>query len=162
LLAGPGSVTVPHLDGLAARTAAADLTHLGLHADQHFLDTSQPAGRVISQVPKAGTSVRAGSTVLLRSASGFVDVNPAPLQGMPAAQAVAALSSLGVQPAQRSAVSTAPPGSVISISPSGRVRLGTAIIVEVAVAPPPPTTQPVPPDGPAPPGDKKTTKGHGH
>jgi eukaryotic-like serine/threonine-protein kinase len=162
LLAGPGSVTVPHLDGLAARTAAADLTHLGLHADQHFVDTSQPAGRVISQVPKAGTSVRAGSTVLLRSASGFVDVNPAPLQGMPAAQAVAALSSLGVQPAQRSAVSTAPPGSVISISPSGRVRLGTAIIVEVAVAPPPPTTQPVPPDGPAPPGDKKTTKGHGH
>ncbi len=140
LEAGPIRVSVPRLSGLTTSTALARVDQLGLRADQRLVDVDQRAGRVVSQLPRQGTSVPSGSHVLLNIASGYVTVNAAALQGQPAANAAAALSSLGLMSVQTTAVSTTSPGTVLSISPTGRVRVGTSVVMTVAVAPPPPTT----------------------
>ncbi len=57
-----GEVTVPNLSGLTLDDAS-DQTHdakLNLTVDNRFYSTIVPAGRVLSQVPAAGTRVRKG------------------------------------------------------------------------------------------------------
>ena len=138
--AGPTPVQVPRLTGLTTSAALARVDQLGLRANRRLVDVDQRAGRVVSQMPRGGTSVPAGSHVRLTIASGYVTVEVAALQGQSAAQVAAALSSLGLKPVQTTVVSTTVPGTVASISPGGRVRLGTPVVIAVAVAPPPPTT----------------------
>ena len=140
LAAGTTRVTVPRLGGMTASAAMTRLEQLGLRADQRLVDVDQRAGRVVSQAPRQGTSVPSGSLVHFTVASGYVTVGVAALQGQPAAKAAAALSSLGLKPVQTITVSTTSPGTVVSVSPTGRVRLGTSVVMTVAVAPPPPTT----------------------
>ncbi len=140
LTAGMTRVTVPRLSGMTANVAKTRLEQLGLRADQRLVDVDQRAGRVVSQAPRQGTSVSSGSRVYINVASGYVTVGVAALQGQPAAKVEAALSSLGLKPVQTTTVSTLSPGTVVSISPTGRVRLGTPVVMTVAAAPPPPTT----------------------
>ncbi len=57
-----GQVTVPNLSGQTLDDAS-DLTHsakLNLTVENRFYSTTVPAGRVLSQFPAAGTSVRKG------------------------------------------------------------------------------------------------------
>lgn len=162
VFAGPDRVSVPRLTGLTANVAAQRVTQLGLHADLHLLDADQTAGRVISQTPRAATSVVSGTPVQLNIASGFETIDTTALLMQTAQRASAVLSSLGMRPSQTSVISTATPGQVVSISPSGRVRLGTTVIIGVAVAPPPPTTTTTTTtEAQAPPPHKKAAKGHG-
>lgn len=140
LAARPTLVSVPRLRGLSTNEARASVDRLGLRTDQHFVDVNQKAGRVVAQVPRQGSSVPSGSRVVLDVASGYVTVEAVALQGKPAAQAMTALSSLGLKVVQTTAISANTPGSVVAISPAGRVRLGAPVVVTVAVAPPPPTT----------------------
>ncbi len=162
LEAGPTRVPVPRLTGLTTRAALARLDQLGLRADQRLVDVNQKAGRVVSQVPSQGTSVPGGSHVLLNIASGYVTVDIAALQGQSAARVAASLSSLGLNPVQTTAVSTASPGTVVSIAPSGRIRVGTPVVMTVAVAPPPPTTTTTAPRVGEPPSHSKHGNGNDH
>ncbi len=146
----PAVVAVPDLKGVSTAAAVARLGHLGLRAQLRTIDGTSPAGRVVSQRPRPGSRIDAGSTVALTGASGFVDLNAAGVAGKPASTVVAAIQRLGLQPQQRTSVSAAPPGTVLAATPSGRLRLGTAVVVAVAVPPPPTVTQPPDASGPAP------------
>ncbi len=158
---GSKQVTVPSLRGLTASVARTRIDHLGLRADQHVIDADQQADRVLSQVPKAGTSVPSGARVVLTIASGFVDINAASLPGQTSERAALALTALGVHPTQTTVVSAATPGTVVSVSPTGRLRIGTTVVMSIAIAPPPPTT-PTTTEIPAAPPHKKPPKGAGH
>ena len=140
LLQGPARLVVPRLVGIPAAAATARIDKLGLHFEEHHVDVNRPDGLVVAQTPEAGTSILAGASIVLRTASGFVDVDAASLVGQAPGQVVPVLSSIGVRPTQTTVVSTATPGTVVSIAPSGRVRRGTPVVISVAVAPPPPTT----------------------
>jgi eukaryotic-like serine/threonine-protein kinase len=140
LVSGTSPVVVPRLGGLTSTAALANVHRLGLQADPRLVDGNQGAGRVVSQEPRSGTSVPSGSHVLIDVASGYVRVDAATLSGRPAAQAAAALSALGLQAVETDTVSTDPPGTVVSVAPGGRVRVGSSVDISVAVAPPPPTT----------------------
>ena len=73
----------------------------------------------------------------LNIASGFVTIGEAALQGQTSERAAVALSSLGMRPNRGDRSLNRRPGTVVSISPSGRVRLGTGVVMGVSVATPP-------------------------
>ena len=157
----PGHIAVPRLVGMSATDATARIHKLALQPEEHDVDVNRPTGLVVAQIPKAGTSVLAGAHIVLRTASGFVDIHAASVAGQTPAHVASALNSLGLRPVQTTVVSSASPGTVVSISPSGRIRLGTPVVISVAIAPSPPTTTTTTnPPAAAPP--KKPTKEHQH
>jgi hypothetical protein len=156
--AGPPGIRVPDLLGTQANAAVAKLARAGLHVHRDSVDGSQPAGLVESQRPTAGKHVPKGSTVDLRISSGFVILDASRFAGELYGQAAPALSAMGLVPVKIDVVSPNTVGSVLSISPVGRVKLGTPISVRVATSAPPP---PAPPPGKNGPGHGHG-KGHGH
>ena len=161
---GPSPVRVPDVQGMTTAAATAELHQIGLDPRLRPEDVNRPAGRIVSQVPRGGSSLRPGSRVLLGTASGFVDVSGTQFQGEPVAEALSTLASLGVVPIQSGTTSTAAPGTVVAIAPSGRMTLGATVTVEYAVPPPPPTTTTTRPSAPAAttPSHKKHAKGGDH
>jgi serine/threonine-protein kinase len=163
--AGPGPVSLPDLKGAPVATAEARLGALGLKAGIRTADrAATSAGTVLDQHPVAGSRVPAGSTVALTVASGFVDLTATSLVGEAASTAEATVTARGLRFTTSSVVSTATPGTVVSVSPSGRLPLGSSVTVGVAVAPPVPTTTTTAPGAPPPgPGGKQPGgPGKGH
>jgi serine/threonine-protein kinase len=63
---GPAPVPVPDLNGVAANTATAELSHLGFHVTQRMQDSlGASAGIVLEQVPSPHTLRVPGSTITL-------------------------------------------------------------------------------------------------
>jgi serine/threonine protein kinase len=154
LLSGPGNVTVPSVIGMSVSTARAKLQTQGLPTAPHLVDGHQSAGLVESQKPRAGAHVAKGSAVRLAVASGYVDLNSSQLVGRSSAEVAAAVSGLGLQVTEQSVTSTAASGSVVAVTPGGRLKLGTAVTVGVATAPIQTTPTSPPPEG------KPGKKGH--
>jgi beta-lactam-binding protein with PASTA domain len=75
-----GNVNNPNVTGLAEAPALRRLNVAGLLATVVFEKSSQPTGRVLSQSPSAGSSVRRGSRVRLVVSSG---ANPQPAASVP-------------------------------------------------------------------------------
>ena len=75
-----GSVKAPKVTGLAATPALRQLNAQGLFATVVYQSSSQPAGRVLSQSPAAGTSVKRGSHVRVVVSTG---PNPQPATTVP-------------------------------------------------------------------------------
>jgi eukaryotic-like serine/threonine-protein kinase len=74
------NVRVPTVRGLAEAPALRRLNVLGLLSTVSFRRSTQPVGRVLSQSPAAGTSLRRGSQVRLVVSSG---PNPQPAASVP-------------------------------------------------------------------------------
>jgi serine/threonine-protein kinase len=146
------TTAVPALDTLDAFRAA--LTGAGLQvADIAQRDAPSPAGTVLSTEPAPGSVVPRGSSVRLVVASG---ANTVPeVGGMDAAAAASALRAAGFTPAQTTAVSSHPPGTVVAVEPAAgaSVRLGGTVTVTIAASAPTPTptaTMPAPTPIPTP------------
>ncbi|MFL6030827.1 MAG: PASTA domain-containing protein [Gaiellaceae bacterium] len=75
-----GNVNNPNVTGLAEAPALRRLNVAGLLATVVFEKSSQPTGRVLSQSPSAGSSVRRGSRVRIVVSSG---ANPQPAASVP-------------------------------------------------------------------------------
>jgi serine/threonine-protein kinase len=143
ITARPAPVTVPRLQGLPVRTATDRLAGLGLHTRARSTDAVVPAGQVIGQHPRAGTHLSDGNTVTLTVASGYVDVGPSRFDGQSYSQAAAGLIALGLSASPKNVTTAAATaGTVIAVTPSGRLRLASTVTVELAAAPVPPTTIP--------------------
>jgi serine/threonine-protein kinase len=99
--------------------------------------------------------------VRLAVASGYIRFSPIGLVGQQYSQAAAAVSGLGLHPAQQPTPSNDTAGTVLAATPSGRVKVGTTITLSVAVAPPPPTTVAPPPPTTVVPTPATTPKGKG-
>ncbi len=132
------STTAPDLVGLTVEEAQAELADQGLSIDvtteTRYSDTV-PLDRIAQQDPPAGTEMdRGGSVVVIRSRGpAQVDLGKLDLVGQPVDDAVATLTSLGLQPSQSQIGSaTVPPGSVAQIDPTGTVAPGTAVTIFVS------------------------------
>ena len=157
----PGRAQLPDVTKMQVAKARTVLENADLHvATKTVHDASHPAGFVLEEQPAAGSSVDKGGTVHLLVASGPqpVTVDKAKYVGQPISQVAPALHQLGLDVAQRTAPSTQPTGTVLDITPTGRMHEGDKVTVTVstAIAPAP---------APAPdPGKKKGHeggKGHG-
>jgi hypothetical protein len=142
---GTSTVTVPAVVHSAVPTAVSVITKAGLRASTHPVDGGRPVGRVVGQIPRPRARVSAGSTVSLAVSSGYVRLSTTGLIGRPYSQVAEAVSGLGLHPVRHETESNALAGTVLALTPSGRVQLGTTITVSVAVAPPPTTVPPTVP-----------------
>jgi serine/threonine-protein kinase len=156
---GPSSLPMPSVVGSAARAATTTLDSSGLHVRLHSVESTSPAGTVVAQSPHPGVTVATGSSVTLSVANGAVNVDPATLVGQPYATAAGRLSALGLVPTEVTVPSSDTAGTVVGVSPGGRVTLGSAVTVSVAAAPPTTTTT-LPHRGGGGPGGGGPGKGH--
>jgi serine/threonine-protein kinase len=143
---GPGLTTVPPLSGDTLTEARRALHQKGLKVGRIQLRSSSqyPPGQVISSEPSAGATPQVGTTVALFVSSG---VKVPDVTGETESQAKSNLENAGfIVGTSTQTTSTAPPGTVISQSPSGGTPLaaGSNVTILVAKAPPKVVTVTVP------------------
>jgi eukaryotic-like serine/threonine-protein kinase len=135
--AGPGTATLPAVEGLTTASAESKLRSAGFKPSTQ----EQPSGKVtkghvISTDPSAGIVVQVGSPVTVFVSSGPAQINVPELVGQSQKGAEAALSSaglaLGAITPQVSASQT--PGTVLSQSPSAQASLPAGGKVNLVVA----------------------------
>jgi len=156
LPAGP-TPKLPSVVGDPLSTARVALEHDGLAAAVRTADGPKAAGYVLSQSPSAGTRLGRGHVVDLTVSSGFIQITDSSYAGRPFDVVAAELTAVGLHPMESYVTGGSPYGQVLTISPQGRVPLGSVVQVQVS-APPPPA-----PPGPGPPGKGSGPRsGHGH
>jgi beta-lactam-binding protein with PASTA domain len=133
---------VPEVQHQQVSTAVSVITKAGLRASTHPVDGNEPTGQVVTQISGPKARVSAGSTVTLAVSSGYLDLSPTGLIGQQYPQVATSITGLGLLPSRREAASGSPAGTVLAVTPTGRVKVGATITVWVAVAPPPATTVP--------------------
>lgn len=148
--AGKQQTQVPNLEGLtsvdAARTALADADlELG---DVTEVDASEPEGYVLSQSPKAFSTVDVGTSVNIRVSSGTISV-PSVI-GFSESAAISEIQNAGLEASVSRANSDQAQGTVVSQDPSGgsSARKGDTVRITVSEGPAP-TQPPVPSPTPA-------------
>ncbi|MDA8261302.1 MAG: protein kinase [Actinomycetota bacterium] len=151
-LSGPSQVKVPSLVGMSYSQAAAIVAKDGLKATEQVGDFADAkAGEVMAEIPKSGTELKPGSVVKLLVASGKVRISQSELVGQPYAKAQALLESFGLKTSLVPVFSTATPGDVVAVAPTGEVAIGSTVAIDYSVAPPTTTTTTsttAPPPGP--------------
>jgi tRNA A-37 threonylcarbamoyl transferase component Bud32 len=137
---GAQQVTMPRVIGESFGRAATALHAIGLNATQRTIhDAHRSAGEVLAQSAPVGARLGAGHSVVLTVASGprTETVNSSDYVGHPAPEVVAALRAKNLVVTTRTtATNDAPPGSVLSVTPSGSLHEGDPVTVTVAAAPP--------------------------
>jgi serine/threonine-protein kinase len=143
---GPGQVAVPDVTGFTVASAQATIQTAGLVVGQVVSvdDPSVNKGDVISTVPAANSTVAAGSTVMLKVASGKVKVPN--VVGANRSDAQQTLTNARLTYTTQFADSSLPEGTVLSQTQAGEVvDTGTQIVLTVAQVPQPtPTPAPTP------------------
>jgi serine/threonine protein kinase/beta-lactam-binding protein with PASTA domain len=152
--AGAAKKTVPDLTGKQEAAAVSALASAGLSSNVKEVQSTAPAGQVVSQSPPGGTQVAPGTQVTLSVSEGGSSVPN--VIGKPVGEATQILQGKGFQVNQ--VTGTAPtgttPGTVYAMSPSAgsTAQPGATITIDVAAAAttsPPVTTSP--PDTTSPP-----------
>jgi eukaryotic-like serine/threonine-protein kinase len=139
---GANTVVVPNVVGLNDQQALAALSNAGLSGTEVQKDSTEPAGKVLSQSPGAGKRVGRGSQVTIFASTGAITVPD--VTGMPRKDAVNALKKAGFVPSVTEQTTTDPTqvGFVISeFPPAGsRGQRGDTVTISVGVSSPTATT----------------------
>jgi beta-lactam-binding protein with PASTA domain/predicted Ser/Thr protein kinase len=143
---GPGTATVPSVEGLSLTKAKRLITAGGLKPGrvQQFSSTTFPAGQVTGTDPGAGQTPPVGTPVTIFVSSGKPQILVPPVTGQAETDARAQLEAAGfhvLTTTQTSAV--VPAGNVISQDPAGNSEAiqGSTVTLVIAKAP---TTASVP------------------
>jgi serine/threonine-protein kinase len=91
----PATVRVPNLVGMSSADARSRLQSVGLRSTQRPVESSRPAGTVVSQSPGAGAELREGGTVTLRVSTGPARVEVPDVVGLNEAAAIQELEAAG-------------------------------------------------------------------
>lgn len=133
------SLRVPSVHGELIGAARATLAHDGFKVSTTTVDQPRvQAGHVLNQSPAAGHRLAPGQTVDLVVSSGTVNVNASGLTGQTYQTVAARLTALGLQPTESFVPSPVTPNTVVGVSPTGEVRVGSPVTVQVAQTPAPP------------------------
>jgi serine/threonine-protein kinase len=132
---------VPSLVGTKAADLAKALTPLTLTVGDRTSAWSEkvPEGQVISQDPRAGTSVKRGVAVSVVVSKGRQPITVPEVVGADADAAAAAITEAGLKPARGDDVNsdTVPTGQVVSQTPDqGTLFRGDTVTVVVSKGPP--------------------------
>ena len=129
-------VTVPNVVGTDEDVARAQLGELGLEVDTSSTPSDQPPGEVISQDPRAGTTVAEGDEVALTVSAGPEDVSVPNVVGMTREEASAALEAAGLQLGQVTEEDSADQAAdkVISTDPAVSETVAKGDKVDLVVA----------------------------
>lgn len=145
VVSGVGQVEVPDVTGSTAARAQSALEEAGLTSRVvDVYDDNVPEGSVVSQSPKAGTSVDEGAEVSLSVSQGSkppANVSVPDVSGQTQAQAEQTLEDASLKSTAVDAYSdTVPSGSVVSQAPTSgsSVAPDTEVLIFVSQGPAPP------------------------
>jgi beta-lactam-binding protein with PASTA domain len=149
---GPPRETVPDVVGQTESDAIAALTAAGFKADVTQAFSDKKAGIVVSQEPKAGSSLEDGSAVALTVSKGGKPVTVPDVVGTTSSEATATLQNAGLKVNIVAVPSDQPSGTVVAQSPAAgkEAQAGDTVRVNVAKPRGDTTTQPAattPPPG---------------
>jgi serine/threonine-protein kinase len=147
---GAGIVEVPNVVGLTQAKASAALKEvdLSIATVQTTPSADVPKNQVVSQVPEAGTEVRAGSQVTLTVSAGAETPTVPDVTGDTETAATKALNNAGFEvKVEHAASDSVPAGSVIGQQPTAGVKAaeGSTVTITVSTGPgasPTPTSSP--------------------
>ena len=134
--ADPAVIRVPALVGTRSADARSRLQALGLRWTQRPVESSRPAGEVVSQSPAANAELRTGGTVTLRVSSGPAGVAVPDVVGLDESAAVGELEAAGfaVLVVDEPTLDPGQIGIVLRQSPSGGTTRDEGGTVTVTVA----------------------------
>ncbi|MGD0376254.1 MAG: Stk1 family PASTA domain-containing Ser/Thr kinase [Streptosporangiaceae bacterium] len=141
---GAAKVTVPDVRGKPIAAAANTLEQKNLQVNEVSVNSTQPAGQVVTENPPQGTQVAPGTTITLSYSRGGVTV-PSVI-GEPASTAQQVLTGAGFKVVMHVILgpASAIPGDVFNQNPSGGTApSGSVVTIYVAATAPPspsPTT----------------------
>ena len=142
--ARPAASTVPDLRGMSVAAAMRTLHEEGIGAQRRVVDAPDShRGDVLGQQPAPGTRAEDDTVVVLRVASGKVDLVEADLLGKTYARAARDVVAMGLVPVRVDEPRYEGVGSVVAVAQTGRLPLGSTVTLTVAVphpAPPAPVT----------------------
>jgi len=145
---GQPKLAAPDVVGLTVAVAVKRLQAARLKSSQKVIFASAPPGRVVSQLPAAGTAVKQGSTVALSVSRGPQRVTVPNVVGRRRSDAVKHIQDAGLVAAAFSVPSQSPPGFVVAQNPRAgtKARKGSRVRLNVSKGAPPtggtPTTPP--------------------
>ena len=128
---------LPSLEGMTAQTASARLAsdQFTVRVSGHAYNPLAPVGSILSQSPKAGTTLKQGSTVSVVTSDGPPPVTVpglgSILGGCPAATSVLATAHLGTVCTSATSI-TVKAGGVISYRPTTTAIWGTKVHVVIS------------------------------
>jgi PASTA domain len=128
-------VRVPDLTGLTVTSARRKLGGLGLHASAVQVSSDRPRHTVVDQSPAAGTSLRKGSTVELKTSSGPIEVTVPSVVGLGQQSAEDQLQAAGLQVTvvDESTTDASQDGMVASQEPQGGAKVTKGSTVTITV-----------------------------
>jgi serine/threonine-protein kinase len=131
----PPKRAVPALVGKSRAAAFALLDAQGLrHTEKQQFTTRYPAGMVMDQDPRAGTTKRKGGNVSVTVSRGPQPVTlPAGLSGQPVDAVATALGRLGLKVTKVPVVSPVPSGTVVALAPATGLRQGDTVTVTYSI-----------------------------
>jgi beta-lactam-binding protein with PASTA domain len=129
------TVRVPALVGMPAADARSRLRELGLRVTQRPVESSQPAGEVVSQSPAADAEVREGAVVTLRVSTGPAGVAVPDVVGLDETAAAAELEAAGftVRVADEPTLDPTQAGVVLRQSPAAGTTRDEGATVTITV-----------------------------
>lgn len=137
LSSGSDQVTVPDVSGLSQDQARdrIEQTELAVGSVTTEDDPQVEEGKVIRTDPESGTALTKGEKIKLVISSGYVTIDSSKVVGQSKETGLEYLRSLGLSTDTSTVTSTTlPTGQIASISPEGRVKVGSTITVQVAEA----------------------------
>jgi beta-lactam-binding protein with PASTA domain len=134
ILISSGRHSVPDVTGLPLPQAQTRLTSAGFKVKITSVASSRPKDIVVHQEPVAGVTAVSGTTVTLSVSSGATEVAVPRLVGKTQGDAVATLTSLGLEPVLQNVPSDKPAGTVVGQKPpAGKaVDKGSKVTVNVS------------------------------
>lgn len=130
------AVTVPDVTGQTQSSAQRQLNATGLRSTLVYVPSSQPLGRVLAQLPRAGASERRNARIQIRASLGPnpIDRVVVPkLAGLRKAAAVSSLEDAGfkVQTLTQTVSERAQVGTVVDEQPAGGQRVPAGSMVTI-------------------------------
>ncbi len=139
-LSSSATVSVDNYKGILESLAVTKITNAGLtpKVDREF-SAAVPIGIVFDQNPQAGDHVNKGDTVLIKVSKGKVKVQVPLVKGDSLADAVRALTQVGLEYKEFDVNSSQTPGTVTGQFPAPGVRVikGTTVRINVSKGLPP-------------------------
>jgi serine/threonine-protein kinase len=133
--AGAADLFVPSVRGEPVAQATDDLGAAGFEVVRRPVDGPSARGEVLRQSPGPGAyGGEDPATVVLRVSSGWVDLDSDDLVGTTYDAASATVRELGLTPVRADQPSPTGVGTVLTVAPDGRVRVGSPITLTVAAA----------------------------
>ena len=130
----PLNVEVPDVGGLPAARALAQLRAADLTPRAQTVASREPRGRVLRQIPRAGTEVPRRSAAVVIVSAGPQLSNVPDVVGLAADAATTQLTAAGFRTRLQRVVGTEPEGTVIAQSPAAGTRAARGQVVRINVS----------------------------